>query len=557
MSADELSKNASSIPKGTIVDKLDRLFTQEGIPIPGDGATLILVALGDHTLKYHKMTSPPVTKLKPATGSGRRERFEGGEHTAIGDSATLYFSASEPGLPAWQVVLNLPNGLALTYGQIVALGGDFYGDPERPISDGSTAEDRVKRFTSAFDTLARLPASKDEATRILAVMQQEIDAANQAILDGVQPHEAYDKLGDKLSEQWNRITGGGSAVSPWIPMGRYLKLAATNWDHFGAWAVLAYKAGHAVALNQAIRAHGSGSRRDLELAYAMNAFADHFLSDLFSGGHLRTPRKQLYQTVTPSDLGSLLSRFMHDEDCKFGLNVVNAYDESWHAYGESWHAYGDKRYFDTVDVANRNHVNLIVQSSVDEVFESYLTGTAPTPDAYAANTWLPDLRAVQDNTSTTNYSPLFVASGSTVLRRKNVNDLNDRHWTADWWGWSTYTLLRNYEPNKPNGYLEAPTVAPTIQPNGWQSHTPVPPNWVDGAAVRYAFSYTNGLNQSYTGPWSPYAELDGNYFPTLTVPDDPSGKAAGRNIFRQFRGGAPTLIGSVAKGVTVFVDKTP
>jgi len=31
-----------------------------------------------------------------------------------------------------------------------------------------------------------------------------------------------------------------------------------------------------------------------------------------------------------------------------------------------------------------------------------------------------------------------------VLRRKDVNDLNDKHWTADWWGWSTYLLLKDY-----------------------------------------------------------------------------------------------------------------
>ncbi|AUG02366.1 phospholipase [Pseudomonas sp. 09C 129] len=535
----------SVAPDGKIHDRLDYLFTEEGIPVPGDGAELVLVDLGDHTIKYHKMVTPPV-QVATRRGDGPRELFEGGEHMAIGDSVTLYFSGSDTGTPAWQVPLNLPNGLALTYGQIVALGGDFYGIPDKPISDGATAAERIARFSAAFNSLATLPASNKEAHEILQVMQVEIDAANQAINDGLPAHEAYDKLGDTLSLKWNVITGGGPTG---IPLGRYLKLAAVNWDHFGSWAVLAYKAGHTAALQQAIKAGKSGQRQDLELAYAMNAFADHFLSDLFSGGHMRTPRKQLHDTVTSGFVSSFLSRYMHDEDCKFGLNVNNTQDDNWHAYG-------DKRYFDTVDVGNRNRVGFIVQSSVDEVFESFLYGTAPTPDEYAANSLLPDLQAVQNHLSTANYSPLFVAQGSTVLRRQNINDLNDRHWTADWWGATTLALLKaSYNPNKPTGYLEPPTASPVLQPNGWQSHTPSPPNWVDGNAVRYAFSYTNGLNESYTGPWSAFVELQGSYFPTLNVPEDPSGKASGRNIFRQFRNTPPTLVGSVARGVTSFIDR--
>ena len=41
------------------------------------------------------------------------------------------------------------------------------------------------------------------------------------------------------------------------------------------------------------------------------------------------------------------------------------------------------------------------------------------------------------------------AEGDKVLRRKDVNNLNDKQWTNDWWGWSTYLLLQNYTPNTP------------------------------------------------------------------------------------------------------------
>ena len=41
-------------------------------------------------------------------------RFEGGEHTAIGDETLLHFATDAPAIPAHQVELHLPNGLALT-----------------------------------------------------------------------------------------------------------------------------------------------------------------------------------------------------------------------------------------------------------------------------------------------------------------------------------------------------------------------------------------------------------------------------------------------------------
>jgi len=530
---------------GKIIADLESLFTERGINISGDGDTLMLVADGHHTIKYHRpglLPTPPVTTLKAQP----QLRFEGGEHTAIGDSTLLRFVKGAPAIPAWQVELHLPNGLALTYGQVIALGGDFYGIPDQPICDGATPADRVQRFNAAFNSMAVLPASKDEARQILAVMQKEIAAANQAIKDGRQPHEAYDALGDTLSEEWNRITGGGSFVSALFPLGRYLKLAANNADHFGEWALLAYQAGHTAALQQAVVAHKNADEKQLELAYAMNAFADHFLTDLFSAGHVRAPRKQLAAVVTPSDLGSLITRFMHDEDSKFGLNVNNA-------QGDKWHAYGDKRYFDTVDSANRKQVKLAVQHSADEIFEAYLSGTVLAPSGFVALKYLPDLKAAKNPVG--NFSPLFVMDGDKVLRRSDVNNLNDQNRIDNWWGWSTYLLLKDYKPNKPAGYLESPTAAPSIKADGWQSQTPSEPNWLPGQAVRYAFSYTNGLNESYIGPWSAYAELTDRFQPTLNVPLDTANTSTGRNIFRQFRGGSPELVGSLDKQTTTFIDR--
>lgn len=419
-----------------VLAELDDLFTEHGIPLIGENQNVVL-QIADHHSATTPLPAPAPTASGKALKGKPQLRFEGGEHTAIGDSTLLRFVKDAPAIPASQVELHLPNGLALTYGQVVALGGDFYGVPDQPISEGATAADRIQRFTNAFNSLAVLPAANAEAKLILGVMQKEIAAIKQAIQDGKEPHEAYDALGDTLSEEWNKITGGGSVVSALFPFGRYLKLAANNADHFAEWALLAYIAGHAAALQQALLANASGDEKQLELAYAMNAFADHYLTDLFSAGHLRVPRKQLAAVVTPSDLGSLITRFMHDEDSKFGLNVRNG-------NGDQWRAYGDKRYFDALSSANRTQVNQAVQVSADEVFAAYLSGIAPSAANFGALKKLPDLQAVLN--LPTNFSPLFRIEGNKVLRRKDVNNLNDTATVDDWWGWSTYLLLKDYKP---------------------------------------------------------------------------------------------------------------
>lgn len=180
----------------------------------------------------------------------------------------------------------LPNGLTVTYGQINALAGDFYATYE-PISDGSSDQDRSRRFLAAYDTLANGgPRQPKEANDILAVLQAEVDAVNKAIEHGQDPSVAYSTLPD-VTVKLEAITFGRSGIPS------YLGLALINWDHFGEDARSAYNAGHATAIQKAIEG-------DLEGAYTMNAFADHFLEDSFSAGHLRTPRRSLHRPLDPT-----------------------------------------------------------------------------------------------------------------------------------------------------------------------------------------------------------------------------------------------------------------
>lgn len=360
--------------------------------------------------------------------------MESAEHAWIGDQVTLQFESGtvpSPGVP-------LPAGAhRLTYGQCIALGGDFYGVVGGPIS---TAADPRAAFAAAWESLA---SAGDETAQIIAIMAEEIAAVAKAVAAGRDPSLTYAALGDSLSKRWNVVTGGGSFLSDLIPMGRYLALAAENWDHFGEYAITAYRAGHVTAMDLAASIPGQGlspqeAEARLQEAYAINAFADHFLTDLFSAGHLRAPRRELYdQVMTPvpgfsGSLGSLLVRCMHDEDSHHGLNVHNA-------AGDAWVAYGDKRLLDSVSADNRRVVVRAVQASADDVWNAY----QGKPGGYGALAHVPDLARVVDVSTKENYSPLFRLQGDAVARRNDVGNRDDFSWTTDWWGWSTYALLES------------------------------------------------------------------------------------------------------------------
>lgn len=371
-------------------------------------------------------TSPLIAK--PAIST---EHFESAEHIASGDSVKLYFSQEDPG--AAGLPLDMPNGLKLTYGDIVSFG-DFYELPNEPISKGKSLAEQKKRFLKAFNSFAYDQRVVTEANQILKVMHENRAIIDAAIEHGEDPEIVFQRIAAESNRQFNCITGGGCAKDGWwLVPGRYLKLAETDFDHFGEDAWASYKVGHAVALEQALRAHQTNDIEGLKIAYAMNAFACHFLSDRFAAGHMRSPRKELPANVTPSITGALLVHFMHDEENFHGLHVHNA-------EGKHWVAYGDKAYFTQKNKDNREMLELLMQISALQVADTYFSGEMN------AETTVDNLLPYPDevkNLAVRDISPLFYwdESKRKVMRRMDLNNVFDRRWTDDWWGWSTLLLL--------------------------------------------------------------------------------------------------------------------
>lgn len=360
--------------------------------------------------------------------------FASAEHSIIGDEINLLFPASDPGMPS-QHLLHLPNGFVASYGEIIALG-DFYGIPEQPISQGQNDAERRERFLAVFNSFANDVGVIPELKKIIDVIHTEKNTLLSGIERGQKPEDIYASIGHLYDAQWNCITGGGCDVKNWwLKPGRYLKLLLNNYDHFGDDAILAYKIGHQLALEQAAAAHASGNIKQLQLAYAMNAFACHFYTDRFAAGHMRTPRLVLARHVKPAIVGALLANYMHNEENPAGLHMHNL-------NGDHWIAFGDNSLLSERAKIHRKMIQVAIQHSSNEIFQAFQTGSSEINET--ASHFLPLPNEV-GSAAMTDISTLFYWDAKTqkVMRRSLLDNTYDKNWTDQWWGWSTLLQLNH------------------------------------------------------------------------------------------------------------------
>lgn len=371
--------------------------------------------------------------------------FESSEHISAAENIQLFFSTDQT--PIKNFAFTLDNGATIPYSEIMTLG-DFYEIVGKPLGDPTISDaERKQRFIDAFDSFAKNKDVVTELTQILAVIKNEKQAVEDGVKDGEKPEDVYKRIGKDNNRQWNCITGGDCSKNYWIKPGRYVKLAAQDFSHFSDAAWRVYLTGHNLAVNEAIQAHKTGDIKKLEHAYALNAFACHYLSDEFAAGHIRTTRYELFKYVTPAVVGSILSAYMHTEENENSLHVHNA-------RGDHWIAWGDKYYFVESNSENRKLLNEALQKSADHIFTAYQTGTASDENDIAEI--IPHADEMGSKTNQ-DIAALFYWDENTkkLMRRSDVSKLHDYHWTSDWWGWSTLVLLSqlNGLPTEAQGLL--------------------------------------------------------------------------------------------------------
>jgi len=200
----------------------------------------------------------------------------------------------------------------LTYGEIIALSGDFYAD---------------------FAALNSAPLR--EIYNLIPLIRARA-----------------------TTTQLQEATGG-----------RYLGLAQVNESHFSN-----VSTGHRnrdTWRNMHMQAIEAARQGNANMAWGINAAADHFLTDAFSGGHIRTPRASLMQ----STMGNIESKILHDLDNEHGVEVANA-------RGDHWIAYGDDMLSDSRNVQNRQLAVEGIQLSRQDISNALSQrSTYPSPNA--------------------------------------------------------------------------------------------------------------------------------------------------------------------------------
>lgn len=133
----------------------------------------------------------------------------------------------------------------------------------------------------------------------------------------------------------------------------------------------AYSTGHNLAIEYAKKATTlKGTSGSLEMALLMNACSNHFLSDSFAAGHMRTPAQQLFFHGDDSEwklrknIDGLLAMNMHNNDNHLGLTVSNK-------AGDTWFAMGDACMDHPAAAENYNRHLAVLTNSAFEVFQAY------------------------------------------------------------------------------------------------------------------------------------------------------------------------------------------
>jgi hypothetical protein len=212
------------------------------------------------------------------------------EHRALGDAATDQAPVDLGG-----------EGLVLSFGDVVALSGDFFVADAYPVLTGpgeasqaeALASEGLFQLAAVAGERGERPGTQDEIVCALKVM-----AADQMLED-----PRFEPGGEFGYFSFSR-TAAETEVERRV-RDRFLALGASNDDHFVApgprgpatdsdrpaarfgSTPRAYRRLHERALDEAWQAGRDGG--DISAAMAREAAAQHYLTDAFAAGHLRTP----------------------------------------------------------------------------------------------------------------------------------------------------------------------------------------------------------------------------------------------------------------------------
>jgi hypothetical protein len=361
--------------------------------------------------------------------------FDASEHSAIGNQVIKIVSENlkDDSYEFWTIKKN-DKEYKIPMRYLVALAGDFFTS-KNPVSDGAKFDDIIKALQDA---------EPDHIQRVLIGIKLEEDAVNQAIKNGESPKKAIAKLAPTLNRLWNAAHTDNPTLQfiyknlfP-IVSGDYLHNQKNNKDHFEEAAKESYKKGHEEALELAKQASDEkddNKKKELmQKAVFTELAAQHFLTDLFSGGHVRVPIDKLEQYAQRKwdlGVGATLKLLMHTEDGKNGVWVTDA-------TGDIYLATGDGTLFEKENIFLKNKVIVAAKIGMQEILDSFKKEENIEVKEENKKLSVDDLiprslteeEVIKHNKK--QITPLFLIKDAVLQRRNDVNNPFDHNYIKDW-----------------------------------------------------------------------------------------------------------------------------
>jgi len=228
---------------------------------------------GNNELMAHELTH-----VVQQTGS--IQRFESNEHKAMGDrgSADAQGNAQK---------IKLADDLEVTFGDITAMAGDFFGDVKtiqdlaKVKGDGKSQPGTSDEIHYVLDVkVHKTKEDKDYDPKVISA----VTGRYYKLAGDNRTHFTNPELGDDArshEQKANAREPDKNAQNKLVPV-----------NNAGS-----YRENHQRALEKACEAGKKGTSMDEAMLY--EAFASHFLTDAYSSGHLRTERKGISNWWNP------------------------------------------------------------------------------------------------------------------------------------------------------------------------------------------------------------------------------------------------------------------
>jgi hypothetical protein len=344
---------AGTAPHGEVVDILE-LF-EKGVDIPEDGSLTLQLTW---SMPCDSQSPPPEDKVGPTLFNFLEHRVtsewigldQKGQKLRHG-GFTADFSHATP--------LDV-GGKNLVFGDIMGLAADYYAY----LDDTAAATPEIAAMWPDIGGLAGWVAGDYRKPTLAG-----------------DSRESVEKLLRVVSRE-----GGFQVNDLNFPLRRYGALASQNFCHFASqpWdgaiddgrndALKMYRAYHRRAIAEARAAGDARSASGLFHALVVEAFACHFLTDLFATGHIRVPRRELSKALDIVD-GGIAAGLAHNEDNR-GLWVKMRKNPPG-SPRFVWWAVGDAFLFTKAGAMHLQIIKEAVRRAVDEVFAAFAHSQAP------------------------------------------------------------------------------------------------------------------------------------------------------------------------------------